>query len=139
MSKLTEFVCLPSTRPHTAGSERCLTARQILSKLTEFVCPVDFNCRYLPAKLTSRFQLPIFSRQIDESISTADFFPLTPLALWIQCSGQTKSMSLFDIPAFVCLSKTYLSVRLRWMDGPPVTCHVEVNCKLSRLTCPQNK
>jgi hypothetical protein len=29
----------------------------------------------LPAKLTSRFLLPISSRQFDESISIADFFP----------------------------------------------------------------
>jgi hypothetical protein len=29
----------------------------------------------LPAKLTSRFLLPVSSRQIDESISIAGFFP----------------------------------------------------------------
>ena len=34
-----------------------------------------FGCRFLPAKWTSRFLLPISSRQIiDESISIADFF-----------------------------------------------------------------
>jgi hypothetical protein len=35
----------------------------------------DFYCRFLPAKLTSRFLLPSSSRQFDESISIADFFP----------------------------------------------------------------
>jgi hypothetical protein len=30
---------------------------------------VDFYCRFLPAKLRSRFLLPISSRQIEESIS----------------------------------------------------------------------
>ena len=35
----------------------------------------DFYCRLLPAKLTSRFLLPISSRQIDESISILNFFP----------------------------------------------------------------
>jgi hypothetical protein len=30
---------------------------------------------FLPAKLTSRFLLPISSRQIEETISIADFFP----------------------------------------------------------------
>ena len=34
----------------------------------------SFYCRFLPAKLKSRFLLPISSRQIDESISIADFF-----------------------------------------------------------------
>ena len=33
------------------------------------------HCRFLPAKSRSRFLLPICSRQIDESISIADFFP----------------------------------------------------------------
>ncbi len=40
-----------------------------------FVVWFDFYCRFLPAKLTSRFLLPISSRQIEESISIADFFP----------------------------------------------------------------
>jgi hypothetical protein len=38
-------------------------------------CRVDFYCRYLPAESTSRFLLPISSRQFAESISIADFFP----------------------------------------------------------------
>jgi hypothetical protein len=33
------------------------------------------DSRFLPAKLTSRFLLPLSSRQIEKSISIADFFP----------------------------------------------------------------
>ena len=37
------------------------------------------SCRFLPAKLMSRFLLPLSSRQIDESIiSIADFFVPPP-------------------------------------------------------------
>jgi hypothetical protein len=39
VSKLIEFVCPSSTRPQSAGSVRRSTARQIVSKLIEFVCP----------------------------------------------------------------------------------------------------
>ena len=39
VSKLIDFVCPSSTRPQSAGSVRRSTARQIVSKLIEFVCP----------------------------------------------------------------------------------------------------
>jgi hypothetical protein len=37
------------------------------SSTERLVDGVDFYCRFLPAKLTSQFLLPISSRQIDES------------------------------------------------------------------------
>jgi hypothetical protein len=44
VSKLIEFVCPSSTRHRSAGSVRRSTARQIVSKLIEFVCPSSADC-----------------------------------------------------------------------------------------------
>ena len=72
VSKLTEFVCLLSTRLLSDGSERRSTARQIVSKLTEFVCPSSTRPRtvlpptlpcihtYLHSHSYYSFSLPLF-------------------------------------------------------------------------------
>ena len=63
---------------------------EMRDEMNAYLRGVDFYLQFLPAKLTSRFLLPISfrqiilltsrypllsSRQIDESISIADFFP----------------------------------------------------------------
>jgi hypothetical protein len=60
-SKLTEFVCPSSTRSLSAGSERRLTARQIQSKLTEFVCPSSTRSPHSPPALAWLGCLPLFA------------------------------------------------------------------------------
>ena len=52
VSKLIEFVCPSSTRHRSAGSVRRSTARQIVSKLIEFVCPS--STRHRSAGLVQR-------------------------------------------------------------------------------------
>jgi hypothetical protein len=67
-----------------------------LQSLQAFIFSPSRHFAILPAKLKSRFLLPIFSRQIDESISIADFFPLCIFASCIRLRRST--MDSGDMP-----------------------------------------
>ena len=84
-SKLTEFVCPSSTRSLSAGSERRLTARQIQSKLTEFVCPS--STRSLSAGSERRSTARQIQSKLTEFVCPSSTrSPHSPPALaWLGC------------------------------------------------------
>ena len=86
---------------------------------------VDFYCRFLPAKLTSRFLLPISSRQIDESISTT--WKDKMYVGWLVWEPRGRKMRLgivFIATTCLLLTRYYATYALTIRHALPRTTHI---------------